>query len=183
MSLDNALLTIQVLAALSMVTSLSLDWTGVLQLRRARTLTSAREGITTLERSTAFGTWARLTLAGGLWLAVDADHWTGWIIAGLVGWTALVLLGEPLTGKDLRPMAKIARKSDDLPTKLAAKIHDPRLWCSVHTRTGVVAAVLTDMLAKPGTVLAFALLAAGYLIGTLTARLTRSRQPEPGNPA
>ncbi|WP_128381658.1 hypothetical protein [Streptomyces cavernae] len=78
-------------------------------------------------------------------------------------------------------MAKTARKSDSLTTKLAAKIHDPRLWSSVHTRTGVVAAVLTDMLAKPGTVLALTLLSAGYLIGTLTTRLTRSRQFEPVN--
>ncbi|MFE7045578.1 hypothetical protein ACFU9X_41075 [Streptomyces atratus] len=107
MSLDSALLTIHVLAALVMLASLSLDWIGVLRLRRASTLPHAREGVTTLERSAAFGAWARLiTLAAGLWLAIDASHWTGWIIAGLAGWTALVLLGEPLTGKDLRTMCR-----------------------------------------------------------------------------
>ncbi|MFF9184240.1 hypothetical protein [Streptomyces misionensis] len=113
MSPDSALLTIHVLAALVMLASLSLDWIGVLRLRRASTLPHAHEGVTTLERSAAFGAWARLiTLAAGLWLAIDAGHWIGWIIAGLAGWTALVLLGEPLTGKGLCTMVKTARKTD-----------------------------------------------------------------------
>ncbi|WP_128381657.1 hypothetical protein [Streptomyces cavernae] len=47
MSLDNALLTIHALAALVMPASLSLDWIGVLRLRRVSTLPSAREGMTT----------------------------------------------------------------------------------------------------------------------------------------
>ncbi|BBC98668.1 hypothetical protein [Streptomyces griseofuscus] len=43
----------------------------------------------------------------------------------------------------------------------------------------MVASVLTDMLAKRDTDLALTLLAAQYLTGTLTARLTRNRRPEP----
>ncbi|MEU5499318.1 hypothetical protein [Streptomyces griseofuscus] len=116
MSFDSALLTIHVVAALVMLASLSLDWIGVLRLRRTSALPHAPEGVTTLERSALFGAWARLiTLAAGLWLAIDAGHWTGWIIAGLAAWTVLVLLGEPLTGNDLRTMAKATSKSDALP--------------------------------------------------------------------
>ncbi|MEV6486572.1 hypothetical protein [Streptomyces sp. NPDC051576] len=146
----------------------------MLRLRRSKTLVHARKGIVVLELSAAVGVWGRLTvLASGLWLAFDAGHWPGWTIAGLVGWTTLVALCEPLTGKDLRKMAKAARKaSADLTPELAARIHRPRLWSSVLTRTGVAAAVLTDMVVKPGLIHALALLLAGYAVGALAAHLT-----------
>lgn len=73
-------------------------------------LARARGSVRVLEISAAFGVWARLAvLTAGLWLAIDAWSWQGWIIAGLVGWTALVLLGDPLTGKGLRAMAAEAK--------------------------------------------------------------------------
>ncbi|MCI3277799.1 hypothetical protein [Streptomyces cylindrosporus] len=184
MPVDAALLTVHVLAVLTMLASLATDWIGVLRLRHATTLAQARRGVAILEMSAAFGVWGRLAvLATGLWLAIDAWHWQGWIIAGLLGWTALVALGEPLTGKDLRKMAKAARKADDDVTpKLAAKIYHPRLWSSVLTRTGVGAAVLAVMLAKPGLIPALALLLGGYAVGALTARLTAAHQTLPTAP-
>ena len=62
---------------------------------------AAGRGQRALEISAAFGVWARLAvLTAGLWLAIDAWSWQGWIIAGLVGWTALVLLARP--GRQLK---------------------------------------------------------------------------------
>lgn len=67
-------------------------------------------------------------LTAGPWLAIDAWSWQGWIIAGLVGWTALVLLGDPLTGKGLRAMPAEAKTADGtIPASLLARIHHPRL--------------------------------------------------------
>jgi hypothetical protein len=127
--------------------------------------------VTVLQNSAAFGVWARLAvLAAGLWLAIDAWSWQGWIIAGLVGWTARVLLGDPLTGKGLRAMAAEAKTADGtIPASLLARIHHPRLWSPVLTRAGLIAGVITVMVAKPGLVAALRVL----LAGAATARLTR----------
>ncbi|MET7568960.1 hypothetical protein ABZT04_10710 [Streptomyces sp. NPDC005492] len=90
-------------------------------------------------------------------MPVDTALLTLHVLAGLVGWTTLVALGESLTGKDLRKMAKAARKADvDVTLDPAARIHRPRLWSSVLTRTGVGAAVLTDLVVKPGLIPALA---------------------------
>ncbi|MEW2304662.1 hypothetical protein AB0958_32680 [Streptomyces sp. NPDC006655] len=179
MSFEDVLLAAHLLAVLTMLVSLITDWFGVHMLRDATTAPQAREGLRALTASAAFGVWGRLgALAAGLWLAVDAWNWQGWIIAGITGWTMLVLLGEPLTGKDLRGMVKAARQAeDDLPAELAARLHDPRLWTSVATRTGVMAAVVACMTGKPGLVAGLGLLLAGYLMGLVAARLTATRKP------
>ncbi|MEU6431263.1 hypothetical protein ABZ860_35665 [Microbispora sp. NPDC046973] len=177
MSLDGILLAAHLLAALAILASLITDWIGVLALRSASTPSQAREGLRALEASAAFGVWGRLgSLAAGLALAVTAWSWEGWIIAGIIGWTALVLLGEPLTGKDLRRMVKDAREADtELPAALADRIRHPRLWTSVLTRTGVITAVLACMVGKPNLITGLTLLACGYLTGLGAAKLTARR--------
>ncbi|MFJ2095445.1 hypothetical protein ACIOEW_40485 [Streptomyces sp. NPDC087901] len=174
MSLDASLLVVHVIAALTILASLITDWVGVLALRDARTTQQAREGLKALGASAAFGVWGRLgSLFAGLTLAITAWSWEGWIITGITGWVVLVLLGEPLTGKDLRRMVKDARTDEvELPAELATRIHDPRLWTSVLTRTGILAAILACMFGKPSMITGLALLVGGYLAGLLAAKLT-----------
>ena len=44
-----------------------------------------------------------------------------------------------------------AKTADDtIQASLLARIHHPRLWSSVLTRTGLIAGVITVMVAKPG---------------------------------
>jgi hypothetical protein len=126
-----------------------------------------------LEISAAFGVWARLAvLTAGLLLAIDAWSWQGWIIACLVGWTTLVLLGDPPTGQGLRVMAAEAKTADGtIPASLLARIHHPRLWSSVLTRTGLIVGVITVMLGKPGLVAAWS-----------TAGRTSAASRRPENP-
>ncbi|MGW5266381.1 hypothetical protein ACWEQG_35855 [Microbispora sp. NPDC004025] len=181
MSLDGLLLAAHIVAALTILASLITDWIGVAALRAATTTGHAREGLKALNASAAFGVWGRLgSLVAGLALAITAWSWEGWIIAGLLGWVVLVLLGEPLTGKDLRAMVKDAREAGpELPTSLAGRIHDPRLWTSVLTRTGVITGILYCMVGKPNLLTGLAALTVGYLAGLAAAKLTPRRAPIP----
>ena len=56
-----------------------------------------------------------------------------------------------------------------IPVSLLARIYHPRLWSSVLTRTGLIAGVITVLVAEPGLVAAPCVL----LTGAATARLTR----------
>lgn len=181
MSLDGILLATHIAAALTILASLVTDWIGVAALRAATTTGHAREGLRALNASAAFGVWGRLgSLAAGLTLAITAWSWEGWIVAGLLGWVVLVLLGEPLTGKDLRAMVKDAREAGpELPASLARRIHDPRLWTSVLTRTGVIIGILYCMFGKPDLLTGLAALACGYLAGLAAAKLAPRRAPSP----
>ncbi|GAA1249155.1 hypothetical protein GCM10009665_44980 [Kitasatospora nipponensis] len=187
MTLAPVLLICHVTAALVLLASLVTDWIGVAGLRSAWTSDQVREPLRAIEVSAAFGPLARITvLAAGLWLAITAWSWQGWIIAGLIGWSVLVVLGEPLTGKDMRAMVKAVRAEDGaLSADTLARVHDPRLWSSVLTRTGVVTGVLICMLDKPGWITGLGAQLGGYLLGIAAAKLTpqpERPQPQPPHP-
>jgi hypothetical protein len=77
------------------------------------------------------------------------------------------------TGRQVGSACGEAKTADGtIPASLLARIHHPRLWSSVLTRTGPIAGVITVMVAKPGLVAALCVLLAGYLTGAATARLT-----------
>ncbi|MFJ2095539.1 hypothetical protein ACIOEW_41005 [Streptomyces sp. NPDC087901] len=177
MTLASVLLICHVTAAVVLIA----DWIGVTGLRSAWSTGQVREPLKAIRASAAFGPIARLTvLAAGLWLAIVAWSWQGWIIVGLVGWTTLVLLGEPLTGKDMRAMVAAVGAAEDgaLPPEVLDRIHEPRLWSSVLTRTGVVTGIFTCMIGKPGLAVGLGVLLGGYLLGFVAVKLT----PQPAPP-
>jgi len=93
-----------------MFASLTADWLAIAGLRRSESAGPASAWVRTLEISGAIGPWARfMVLGAGLYLAVDAWSWQGWIIVGLVSWVVYVVLGEPLTGRELREMTALVR--------------------------------------------------------------------------
>jgi hypothetical protein len=60
---------------------------------------------------------------------VDDASWHGWIIVGIISWVAFVILGEPLTGRELRALAAAVRAEHGvLPSAVIARMHLPRLW-------------------------------------------------------
>jgi hypothetical protein len=110
MTVYNVVLFAHITSVIIMFAGVTAEWLAVAGLRATRDAGPARAWIRTLEISAAFGPWARLAVLGaGLYLAVDAWSWPGWIIVGLISWVAFVLLGEPLTGRELRDMAATVR--------------------------------------------------------------------------
>ena len=139
MTVYDVVLFLHTTSAIIMFASLTVDWLAIAGLRVTWTAERGRIWIRALEVSAAFGVWARLAVLGaGIYLAVDAWSWQGWIIVGLVSWIAFVLLGEPLTGKDLREMAAGVRaEQGTLSIALLTRLHNPRMWQSVLTRVGL----------------------------------------------
>jgi hypothetical protein len=110
MALYDAVRFVHVISAIGVLASLTMDWFAVAGLRSTATAELARMWLRTLEVSASVGVGARLTVLGaGTYLAVYRWSWEGWIVVGLVSWLVLVLLGEPLTGSDLREMGAAAR--------------------------------------------------------------------------
>jgi hypothetical protein len=175
----NIVLFAHITSVIIMFAGVTADWLAVAGLRATREAGPARAWIRTLEISAAFGPWARLAVLGaGVYLAVDAWTWPGWIIVGLISWLAFVILGEPLTGRELRDMAAaVAAKHGTLPAALIAKLHLPRMWQAVLTRASLGIGVVFIMAVKPPATVAGAAVVLGPLVGYGAARLTtRSRQ-------
>jgi len=174
MSVYNIILFAHITSVIVMFAGVTADWLAVGGLRATTDAGPAHAWIRTLEISAAFGPWARLAVLGaGLYLAVDARSWPGWMIVGLVSWLAFVILGEPLTGRQLREMAAAVRAEHrTLPPALVARLHLPRLWRAVLTRAGLGTAVVFVMAVKPPAAVASTAVVLGALAGYGGARLT-----------
>jgi hypothetical protein len=87
MTVYNVVLFAHITFVIAMFAGVTADWLGVGGLRATRDARQARAWIRTLEISAAFGPWVRFAVLGaGLYLAVDAWSWPGWIIVGLISW-------------------------------------------------------------------------------------------------
>jgi hypothetical protein len=174
MTAYNVVLFAHVTSVIVMFACLTADGLAIGGLRAAGSAGPARAWVRALEISAAIGPWARLAVLGaGLYLAVDAWSWQGWIIAGLIGWTAYVVLGEPLTGRELREMkALVYAHDEELPPAAIARLRHPRMWSAVLTRAGLGAGIVFCMAVKPPAPAAAAIVIGGALAGIATARLT-----------
>jgi len=182
MTVYNIVLFAHITSVIIMFAGVTADWLAVSGLRAAREAGPARAWIRTMEISAAFGPWARFAVLGaGLYLAVDAWSWPAWIITGLISWVAFVILGEPLTGRELREMAAAVRaEPGTLPPGLIGRLHSPRMWQAVLTRAGLGIGVVFVMAVKPSAAAAGTAAVLGALAGYSSARLT-SRPGQPGS--
>src|SRR5262245_37758068 len=176
------ILFVHVVAALGIFAGLTLDWLAVARLRKVATAAAARTWLGVLEISAVIGPWARmLSLAAGLYLAITAWSWDGWIITGLVGWLVLVVLGEALTGRELREMiADANRQTGHLSDELRGRFLSPRLWLAALVRPWLATGIVFIMTVKPPAVAAAAAVTAGALVGLTATR--RNRTPNPAAP-
>jgi hypothetical protein len=174
MTVYNVVLFAHITSVIIMFAGVTADLLAVGGLRATREAGPARASIRILEISAAFGPWARLAVLGaGLYLAVDAWSWPGWIIVGLISWVAFVILGEPLTGRELREMAAaVQAEHGTLPPALVARLHLPRMWQAVLTRAGLGIGVVFVMAVKPPAAVAATAVVLGALAGYSAARLS-----------
>jgi hypothetical protein len=108
-----------------------------------------------------------------LYLAADAWAWPGWIIVGMAGWLMYVVLGEPLTGRELREMrALVAGESGVLSQTATDRLRRPRMLSAVVSRAGLGLGIVFCMAVKPSAVPAAAAVVVGALAGLAVARLT-----------
>ncbi|MBO0771517.1 MAG: hypothetical protein J2P35_08670 [Actinobacteria bacterium] len=174
MNVYDVVLFAHITSVIIMFAGVTADWLAVAGLRATRDAGPARAWVRTLEISASFGPWARLAVLGaGLYLAVDAWSWQGWIIVGLISWLAFVILGEPLTGRELREMgAAVRAEPGPLPPALIARLHLPRMWQAVLTRAGLGIGVVFVMAVKPPAAVAGVAVVLGAVAGYSLARLS-----------
>ncbi|MGH2854693.1 MAG: hypothetical protein ACRDLF_10960 [Solirubrobacteraceae bacterium] len=173
MTFYNVVLFLHITSVICMFGCLTADWLGIAGLRRSESAGPASAWIRALEVSGAIGPGARFAVLGaGLYLAVDAWSWQGWIIVGLVSWVVYVVLGEPLTGRELRELtALVRREHGKLSPQAIARLRHPRMWHSVLIRVGLGAGIVFCMAVKPETAVAAVVVAIGALTGLTAAQL------------
>jgi hypothetical protein len=151
MSLYHAALFLHIVGALGLFAALALEWAGLSNLRRARSVGQFQDWAGLLQGLRRVGGPSGLTLIiSGIYLTVTRWGSQPWIILGLIGLVTMAVLGAVVTGRRLGSMAKELSDEGALSRALRGRLQDPVLLLSAWLRTGIGLGVVALMSAKPG---------------------------------
>jgi len=164
------------LGVLGLFVGLSLDWTSLLHVRQAQTLTQVREA------TRLSGVQARLLplavlllLVAGIYMTVTAWGWrTPWILVSLAGLLLIGVLANSVSGRRLRVVAREANRStssETIPSALRRQIADPVLLTALQTAVMIGVGVVFLMTIKPDLFGSLLTLAGAIVLGVGSALL------------
>jgi hypothetical protein len=151
MSLYSAALFLHIVGALGLFAALALEWAGLTNLRRVRSVGQFRDWAGLLQGLRRIGGPSGLTLTiTGVYLTVARWGSQPWIILGLIGLVLVAVMGAVVTGRRLGSIAKDLADEVELSPALRRRIQDPVLLLSAWLRTGIGLGTVALMSAKPG---------------------------------
>lgn len=144
-------LFLHIVGAIGLFTALGLEWTAILNLRRAGSVSQAQEWAKALSSVRFVGAPSvLLTLVTGLFLMSRGWGGPGWIVVGLAGLVAIAGLGGALSGRRSRNLARaVAAESGAPSAELGRALRDPVLLLSLRLRTGLGLGIVFIMATKP----------------------------------
>ena len=156
--------------ALGVFAALALDWVGVANLRRARTVDQVREwaGTYRIIRGLGAGSVVALLVFG---LYMTAVTWgpTGWIGIGFFSLLAIAVLGAVSGVRLGRILAVATTGQGSLTEDVRAKLRAPLFVASVRMRTAVALGVVFLMTVKPEAVVSLLVVAIALALGIASA--------------
>lgn len=172
-----------IVGALSLFISLALQWLSTLRLRRARTLTQAREwsGLASGVARLAPATGA-LIVGAGAYMAIVAQSWAApWLDVSLAAMALMMLLGMGVAGRRLSVIQRASAQAttdgatDSISPALRARLADPALWMATQVAAAVALGIVFLMTTRPADLVpsiavVLVSLALGGLAGALSLR-------------
>lgn len=181
MSLYSVAVFFHVVGALGLFAALGLEWAGVRNLRVCVTTGQAREwlkllgGLRLVERPAVL-----VLLVTGIYVSAATGGGRPWIGLGLVGLLVIAALGELLTGRRLRNVARRVLAEEDGPVTrtLAGELADPVLTLSAWVRTALALGIVFIMSTKPERAGALSALAIALVLGLAVGLPPFIRRPQ-----
>ncbi len=156
--------------ALGVFAALALDWVGVANLRRARTVDQVREwaGTYRIIRGLGAGSVVALLVFG---LYMTAVTWgpTGWIGIGFLSLLFIAVLGAVSGVRLGRILAVATTGQGSLAEDVRAQLRAPLFVASVRMRTAVALGVVLLMTVKPDAVVSLLVVAVALALGVASA--------------
>jgi hypothetical protein len=155
-----------------------IEWTSVRLIRRAKTTEDLRrfasmgKGLEIL-----FPVSVVLILASGVYIVEKYDAWgRDWVIATLVAFVAMSLIGGAVASRRLKAIEKAAESvgPGSLPPKLAAQTIDPVLWTTEFVLAGLFVAIVILKVVKPELEASLGIIAAAVVVA-IASGLVSSR--------
>ncbi|HVD51226.1 MAG TPA: hypothetical protein VNB51_04235 [Candidatus Udaeobacter sp.] len=182
MTLYSIALFLHIVGALGIFAALALDWVGIANLRRARTVEQIREwvGVYRVVRGLGGASVAALLVFG---LYMTAVTWgpTGWIAIGFLSLLVIAVLGAVSGVRLSRLLAAASEGQGSIADDLRAHLQAPLFLASVRTRAAIAIGVVFLMTVKPdaaGSLLVIAIALVLGIASTVPALRQRSLRPQ-----
>jgi hypothetical protein len=179
-SLYSVALFLHIMGALGLFVALGLEWTSLLNLRRASTSDQAREWLklyASLRRLYPLS-WL-LILIPGFYMAATAWGGAAWISIALGAVILLVILGIALGGRLMAPVGQaLSSESGPLSASVRQRISNPLLWASLWIRTAIALGIVFLMTVKPDLYGALITMGVAILLGLVASLPARGRDRE-----
>jgi hypothetical protein len=160
-------LFLHIVGALGFFVAFGLEWTSWLYLRRATTITQAREWLGVLGLLRRVGPVSMgIILLAGFYLMATAWGGTAWIGIALAAMVLIAVLGGVLTGRRVAGIGQaLAAESETLSLAFRQRLNDPLLETSLKVRVAIALGIVFLMTAKPALEGALLTLSAAVIVG------------------
>ena len=173
-----------ILGVLGLFIGIGLDWTTILRLRRAQTMTQVREQTSLVGAQTRLIQFSLLlVLLAGAYMVETVWRWENpWIFVSLGALFVIGALGGGLIDRRLRAIQRAAaseRTSESIPAALQSRMADPVLWGALQTAAFIALGVVFLMTNKPDLFVSLLALGVAIILGLVSAQLwRRPREPQ-----
>lgn len=175
-------LFLHIVGALGIFAGLAFEQAALVNLRRAGTLTQAREWLSSMRALQRIqGPSALIILGTGFYMMITSWRHQSWAASGLVGMVLMAIIGIVVTGRRMRVIGRAVPQGDGpLPAALRDRFADPALSMSASVRVALALGIVFNMSVKPATEGAVASLVIAAVLGVVAARMKRgSTRPMP----
>jgi hypothetical protein len=164
MSAYSIALFLHIVAALGVVVELSLQWTGLWQIRSAVRPEQVRAWMRILKNTNKVGFPSMLTtVLTGIYMVLKVWGWVPWIIVTIGSLVLVIVLSVALSKPRMMAIGRaLATKKGPVSQTFHNLVNHPILWISIQTRVAIVLGIVFLKIAKPD--LAGSLLTIGVAI-------------------
>ncbi|MGE7776654.1 hypothetical protein ACQKLP_18145 [Chitinophaga sp. NPDC101104] len=166
--LYNLALFLHISGVILIFAGLAIEWVCISKISNATRPDQTREAVLLYAKLLIAGIGAALTFLAGAYMAATVWEGTSWVIAGLVGFFLIALLGGLTTERKMKRARKMIKSGEG---DLAGLFGNTRmLWLSFQVRTAILFGVVYLMTAKPGPVSCAIILLASVIVGLIPFR-------------
>lgn len=174
-------LFVHILGAVALFVAVSLIVIAFVRMRQAATLAQVREWVAVANVAGKSMIFISLViLAPALYMVIVAWGFaTPWVLAALITFVALAVMGAAMNGRNIERIAALAHKTspDLIPNQLRARLLAPQLWLSEGIRLMLLLGILSLMTIKPDILFSVLILAGMLILGIILGTLARRFLP------
>jgi hypothetical protein len=168
-----------IVGALGFAIALGLEWTGLWQLRRARSTELVREWMGLLRRTQGVGFVSMLaTVITGVYMMATVWSAVPWLVVTVGSLGLLIALSAAFTRPRMKAIGQaLAAGHGPMSAAFQALVNYPLLWGSIQARVAVTLGILLLKIAKPDLIGSLITIGVALVLGTVSALPLFRREP------